>query len=88
MQPWTVMANIGQFSGNSRYVRACHSKCNPEAEASQVNGVLIIGDTSKSVCEFNVDINKTGVVLIGGLNRWLPLPKPASKLTTAACVLF
>jgi HTH-type transcriptional regulator, global nitrogen regulator NrpRI len=33
-----------------------------------LNGVLIIGDTSASVCEVNVDMNKIGIVLVGGLN--------------------
>ena len=39
-----------------------------QLKEAKLNGVLIIGDTSKAVCEFNVDLNKTGIVLIGGLN--------------------
>ncbi len=39
-----------------------------QLKEAKLNGVLIIGDTSKAVCEFNVDLNKTGIVLVGGLN--------------------
>ena len=32
------------------------------------NGVISIGDKSSKVCETNVEINKIGIILIGGLN--------------------
>jgi repressor of nif and glnA expression len=32
------------------------------------NGVLILGNVSDSVCEINVDQNKIGIILVGGLN--------------------
>jgi repressor of nif and glnA expression len=32
------------------------------------NGVFVIGNTSEPVCETNVDMNKIGIILIGGLN--------------------
>jgi repressor of nif and glnA expression len=35
---------------------------------SGFNGVLMMGNVSDSVCEINVDQNKIGIVLIGGLN--------------------
>ncbi|MBN1613454.1 MAG: DUF128 domain-containing protein [Deltaproteobacteria bacterium] len=33
-----------------------------------INGVLVTGETSEPVCQVPVDINKMGVILIGGLN--------------------
>jgi len=33
-----------------------------------INGVLVIGNTSEPVCEVEVDLNKIGIILLGGLN--------------------
>lgn len=33
-----------------------------------LNGVLVFGDTSCQVCETSVEMNKIGVILVGGLN--------------------
>lgn len=33
-----------------------------------IHGLLVMGDTSEPVCEMPVDLNKMGMVLIGGLN--------------------
>jgi hypothetical protein len=33
-----------------------------------INGVLSIGNIGKPVCQTNVDVNKIGMILIGGLN--------------------
>jgi len=33
-----------------------------------LNGVLLTGETNKPICQISVDINKMGVILIGGLN--------------------
>ncbi len=33
-----------------------------------INGVLALGNTSEPVCEIGVDLNKIGIVLLGGLN--------------------
>jgi repressor of nif and glnA expression len=35
---------------------------------SGINGVLITGEISEPICQIHVDINKMGVILIGGLN--------------------
>lgn len=37
-------------------------------EKSGINGVLIMGEISEPVCQVPVDMNKVGVILIGGLN--------------------
>jgi len=33
-----------------------------------INGLFVMGNTSESVCEISVELNKIGMVLIGGLN--------------------
>lgn len=33
-----------------------------------INGALLLGATSETVCEINMDLNKIGVILLGGLN--------------------
>lgn len=37
-------------------------------QAAGINGVLKTGEISEPVCQFPVDINKIGIILIGGLN--------------------
>jgi repressor of nif and glnA expression len=37
-------------------------------EKAGINGVLIMGEISEPVCQVPVDMNKVGVILIGGLN--------------------
>ncbi|MEE8448292.1 MAG: NrpR regulatory domain-containing protein [Thermodesulfobacteriota bacterium] len=43
----------------------------PDGDGSAVEGtvgLVIMGDTSEPVCEIPVDLNKMGMVLLGGLN--------------------
>lgn len=40
-------------------------------EEADLGGVLTMGEVSKSVCEVPVDLNKVGMILVGGLNPWL-----------------
>ena len=39
-----------------------------ELKSAGLGGVLVIGNTSEAVCETAVDLNKIGMILIGGLN--------------------
>jgi repressor of nif and glnA expression len=62
----------GRISANFREIPAI---CQPLAKkviaglkASNLNGVLMMGEVSKSVCEVPVELNKVGMILIGGLN--------------------
>jgi HTH-type transcriptional regulator, global nitrogen regulator NrpRI len=62
----------GEILANFREIPAF---CMPVAErvlegleASGVKGVLVKGDTSQPTCEVPVDLNRVGLVLIGGLN--------------------
>ncbi|MBN1188618.1 MAG: DUF128 domain-containing protein [Dehalococcoidales bacterium] len=49
--------------------------CQPVAEnviaalkGCEMDGILQIGEVSQAVCEINVDMNKIGIVLVGGMN--------------------
>jgi hypothetical protein len=55
--------------------REIPSLCRPLAEevagklkAAGMNGVLVMGNTSEPVCEVPVELNRIGVILLGGLN--------------------
>jgi repressor of nif and glnA expression len=62
----------GAILANFREIPAI---CRPTAEIviaglSKIgfNGVLMMGETSSKVCETNVELNKVGIILTGGLN--------------------
>ena len=62
----------GEILANFREVPAI---CRPIVEKvieglnrAGINGVLVIGNTSEPVCEVEVDLNKIGIILLGGLN--------------------
>jgi repressor of nif and glnA expression len=62
----------GEILANFREIPAI---CQPVAskvieglKRAGFSGVLAIGNTSETVCEINVDLNKIGIVMIGGLN--------------------
>jgi repressor of nif and glnA expression len=37
-------------------------------KAAGIGGVLVIGETSEPVCQTDVELNRIGVILLGGLN--------------------
>ena len=62
----------GKILANFREIPAF---CRPIAEEvvaklnkAGMNGVLVMGNTSEPVCEISVELNRIGIVLIGGLN--------------------
>jgi HTH-type transcriptional regulator, global nitrogen regulator NrpRI len=62
----------GEILANFREIPAI---CQPVAakvieglKRAGFSGVLAIGNTSETVCEIGVDLNKIGIVMIGGLN--------------------
>jgi len=62
----------GKILANFREIPAL---CRPTAEGviarlkeADLGGVLLVGNTSEPVCETPVEINKVGMVLLGGLN--------------------
>jgi len=62
----------GKVLANFREIPAL---CRPLAEKvisglkqAGLGGLLVMGDTSQSVCEIPVELNKIGIILLGGLN--------------------
>ncbi len=62
----------GKVLANFRQIPAL---CRPVAEKvvsglreAGIGGLLVAGDTSQSVCEIPVELNKIGIILLGGLN--------------------
>ena len=67
-----VRTGDGKLLGNFREIP---SICRPIAEEvvaklnrAGIHGIVAIGDTSEPVCEMSVELNKIGIVLLGGLN--------------------
>ncbi len=67
-----VKSGGGSILANFREIPAI---CRPTADAVidglhniGFNGVLAMGETSSKVCETNVELNKVGLILTGGLN--------------------
>ena len=67
-----VASGNGKILANFREIPAL---CRTMAEEVTANlreaglgGVLLMGDTSKPVCEIPVELNRVGIILLGGLN--------------------
>lgn len=67
-----ALHGTGEILANFREIPAI---CRPVAERviaglsnAGINGVFTFGKTSETVCEISVDLNKIGIVLLGGLN--------------------
>jgi len=67
-----VAAGSGKVLANFREIPAL---CRPTAEGvvarlreAGIGGLLLLGNTSEPVCEIPVELNRVGVVLLGGLN--------------------
>ena len=67
-----VRKGEGRILANFREIPAI---CQPEAEKvvaglkeANLNGLLMMGEVSKSLCEVTVELNKVGMILTGGLN--------------------
>ncbi|MCU0531133.1 MAG: NrpR regulatory domain-containing protein [Syntrophales bacterium] len=62
----------GRILGNFREIPALSRDLTDrivgDFRAAGINGVLAIGKVSEPVCEVPVDLNKVGMILIGGLN--------------------
>jgi repressor of nif and glnA expression len=62
----------GMILANFREIPApCHAlTCNLLAKMGEagINGVLVTGKISEPVCQVPVEVNKVGIILIGGLN--------------------
>jgi repressor of nif and glnA expression len=67
-----VSQGSGKILANFREIPA---SCRPVAEAvvadlrqAGLGGLLLMGSTSEPVCEIPVELNRIGIILIGGLN--------------------
>jgi repressor of nif and glnA expression len=62
----------GKILANFREVPAlCRSvveKILPKLKSAGISGVMTTGEASEPICQVPVDVNKLGVILIGGLN--------------------
>lgn len=67
-----VRSGEGEILANFREIPAlCHPvayRVIQQLKQAGFEGVLIAGNTSEPVCEISVDLNKTGIILKGGLN--------------------
>jgi repressor of nif and glnA expression len=68
----TVKTGSGNILANFREIPAI---CRPIAQEvisglakAKINGVLVFGSVSEAVCEVAVELNRVGIVLLGGLN--------------------
>ncbi len=67
-----VLSGDGEILANFREIPAI---CQPVAEnvinglkRAGILGVLLVGNVSEPVCEISIDLNKIGIILLGGLN--------------------
>ena len=68
----TVQYGEGMILANFREIPAlCYGLTQnllDKLQAADINGVLVMGAISEPVCQIPVDINKMGIILLGGLN--------------------
>ena len=60
-----ILANFREIPALSR---ALVNRVMDDFAAAGINGILSIGNTGHPVCQTHVDVNKIGMILIGGLN--------------------
>lgn len=70
---WQVAAHgDGKILANFREIpalsRSLVESVNVDFTNAGINGVLAVGDIGHPVCQTHVDMNKSGMILIGGLN--------------------
>ena len=67
-----ALTGTGEILANFREIPAiCRNTAErviTQLERANLHGVLLMGETSEPVCEIPVDLNRVGVVLVGGLN--------------------
>jgi HTH-type transcriptional regulator, global nitrogen regulator NrpRI len=68
----TVETGNGEILANFREIPAvCRTIAEQVVEGlkrARIKGVLLMGNTSEPVCEVGVDLNRIGIILLGGLN--------------------
>jgi len=68
----TLQSGDGMILANFREIPAiCQSLTREilaKMKAADIQGVFVMGEVSEPVCQIPVDINKVGIILVGGLN--------------------
>jgi repressor of nif and glnA expression len=60
-----ILANFREILADSRPIA---EEVITKLKEAGVGGLMLMGNTSESVCEIPVELNKAGVILVGGLN--------------------
>jgi repressor of nif and glnA expression len=61
----TILANYREIPALCRSIT---EEVVTKLKEADIGGVLIIGNTSESVCQIPIELNRIGIVLVGGLN--------------------
>lgn len=77
----TILANFREIPSICRPV--AHDVITGLAKA-KLNGVLAVGNVSEPLCEMTVDLNRVGMILIGGLNPIAAVEEAGLEVTTHA----
>jgi repressor of nif and glnA expression len=51
---------------------------------AKLNGVFVVGNVSEPVCEIDVDLNRAGMILVGGLNPIAAVEESGLEVETHA----
>jgi HTH-type transcriptional regulator, global nitrogen regulator NrpRI len=77
----TILANFREIPSICR--STCHEVITGLAKA-KMNGVFLVGTVSEPVCEVTVDLNRVGMVLLGGLNPMAAVEEAGLEIETHA----
>lgn len=77
----TILANFREIPSVCRPI--CLDVINKLARA-KLNGVMLVGNVSEPICEVAVDLNRVGMVLIGGLNPMAAVEEADLEIETHA----
>jgi repressor of nif and glnA expression len=77
----TILANFREVPS------ICRPICNEvitRLASAKLNGVFLVGNVSEPVCEVAVDLNRVGMVLLGGLNPMAAVEEAGVEIETHA----
>jgi HTH-type transcriptional regulator, global nitrogen regulator NrpRI len=77
----TILANFREIPS------ICRSICDDvtaKLAKAKLNGILLVGNVSEPVCEVGVDLNRVGIVLLGGLNPMAAVEEAGLEVDTHA----
>jgi repressor of nif and glnA expression len=77
----TILANFREIPALCRPL--AHEVINKLAKA-RMNGVLCVGNVSEPICEIPIELNRVGIILIGGLNPMAAVEEAGIAVDTHA----